>query len=136
MNLSETRFTSRFGRNRPDPEFVKNCVEAKLVANENSFTVYQENGIAEEFNQRILPFLLWLESYYLPMTRNKLVNTNVMEWQQWSRNISLENLLDEHSISIDRLMEWRTDLLLKAHISDPCPDMYLLLRSMRSDRRV
>lgn len=135
MNLSETRFTSGFGKNRPDPEFVKDWVDAQLAANENAFAVYQENGIAEEFNQGILPFLLWLESYYLPMIRNKLVNTNVMEWQQWSRDISLENLLDEHSISIDRLMEWRTDLLLEAHISDPCPDMYLLIRSMRSDRR-
>ena len=134
-NLSETRFTSGFGRNRPDPEFVKNWVEAKLAANDIAFTVYQENGIAEEFNQRILPFLLWLESYYLPMIKNRLVNTNVTEWQQWSRSFSLENLLDEHSISIDRLKEWRTELLLEAHINDPCPDMYFILRSMRSDRR-
>ena len=79
LDLSEIRFTSGFGRNRPDPEFVKDWVKARLVGKENSFTAIQENGFADEFSQRILPFLLWLESYYLLIIRNNLVNTKLVE---------------------------------------------------------
>ena len=73
---------------------MKDWVKARLVGKENSFTAIQENGFADEFSQRILPFLLWLESYYLLIIRNNLVNTKLVEWQQWSRDFRVENLLD------------------------------------------
>ena len=107
----------------------------------NDLTDFPRSDLYDEFNRKILPLLLWLESYFLPVVRGPrpgivhVVGFDAAEWTRWDARSQGPNLLDEHSISIEQLSAWRDKVLFDAFISDPAADLYLLLRSMPFDQR-
>ena len=107
----------------------------------NDLTDFPKSGLCSEFNRRIFPLLLWLESYFLPVVRGPrtdivhVVGFDVTEWTRWDARSQGPNLLNEHSVSTEELSQWRDKVLFDAFTSDPAADLYLLLRSMPFDQR-
>ena len=99
---------------------------------------YPSTEFCLDFQSRLLPLLLWIESYYLPVIRGDrpgrvtLTNCGVAEWAEWKRSAKPASWLAVHSVSVDQLLKWRERLLWTAYGADPCPSLYLLLRSMAS----
>ena len=104
-------------------------------------TDFPMSGLSNEFNQKIFPLLLWLESYFLPVVRGPrpgvvhVTGFNASEWSRWDARSLGQDLLGAHSISIEKLARWRDNILLGASTCDPAADLYLLLRSMPFDQR-
>ena len=97
---------------------------------------FAESEFCRDFNQRLLPLLLWIESCFLPIVRGSRPNVisftgfDYSAWYDWTRSLGLSELLDQHSLTIRELSKWRQWILLDAYSSDPSPDLYLLLRSI------
>ena len=141
LSAIETRLNVGISWHGLKPEGLKRFVDINWCRHAEYITEYPKSEEVIEFNQRILPLMLWIESYFLPVVRGrrtgllKLVNTNVVEWDKWRSSISFDEWLCGHSISIERLSQWRERVLLRALDYDPNPDLYLLLRSMPFDKR-
>ena len=93
------------------------------------------------FHTTILPMLLWIDSYYLPVVRAPrpgmvtLANCDIIDWTDWKQSTNPSDWLAAHSVSIEQFIEWRDRLLFTAYNTDPCPNLYLLFRSMPFDHR-
>lgn len=120
---------------------LKKFIDINWSSREQRIVNYLGNKNLLTFNQRILPFLLWTESYFLPIVRGPragvvtLTNADVAEWSTWRTSINFDEWLSNHSLSVERLAQWRDNLVFQASQWDPCPDLYLLLRSMPFDKR-
>ena len=107
----------------------------------NELTELPKGSLYSDFNRKFFPLLLWLESYFLPVVRGSrpglvhVVGFNGAEWTPWDARSHGPDLLDEHSVSIEQLTEWRDKVLFDAFVCDPAADLYLLLRSMPFDQR-
>lgn len=107
----------------------------------DDLTNFPKGSPFNEFNRKIFPLLLWLESYFLPVVRGprpgivRVAGFDAAEWPRWDARSQGPSLLDEHSVSIEDLSQWRDKVLFDAFSSDPAADLYLLLRSMPFDQR-
>ena len=107
----------------------------------NDLNDFPKGGLCNEFNRKVFPLLLWLEPYFLPVVRGPRPNVvhvtgfNAAEWTQWNARSLGPSLLNQHSVTIEQLSEWRNKFLLDAFTCDPAADLYLLLRSMPFDQR-
>ena len=128
-----------------DPASLKRFIDQNWGRSAEHLAEFPRSPGCLEFSQQILPLLLWLESYFLPVVRgprpgvvtvaNADINAAGSEWDEWRYLTEIETWLVEHSISVDRLSEWRCRTLLDAFHNDPVPDLYLLLRSMPFGQR-
>lgn len=124
-----------------DPKYLKTFVDGKWPHQAERLLAVPKSNEINEFNRRILPLLLWIESYFIPIVRGSrtglisLVNANRTEWAKWKASIVLSDWLSSHSIAIEQLSSWREHVLLRALEYDPSPDLYLLLRSMPFSKR-
>lgn len=102
------------------------------------FERFPQNERLIDFNERLMPMLLWLESYYLPKIRGVFraegsqsgFGVARRKWQNWVKRVNLPDLLVQHSLSIDELIRFRSMILNDALWHDPAEDAYLLFRSM------
>ena len=123
------------------PESLKHFIDINWSRRAERLVDLPKSEELVVFNHRILPLLLWVESYFLPVVRGPrtgvvtLVNANAAEWEEWRASINFDEWLSSHSLSIEELSQWRDRLLGRAFHYDPNPDLYLLLRSMPFDKR-
>ena len=124
-----------------DTAGLKKCIDLNWPRRAKFLVDFPKSDACLEFNSKILPLLLWLESHFLPIIRGPrpgvitLTSSDLHEWDRWTRCSQLEDLLDMHSISVEQLSDWRVRILSDAHNNDPSPDLYLLLRSIRFEQR-
>ena len=128
-----------------NPDSLKRFIDQNWDLRAEHLKEFPRSPACIEFNQQILPLLLWLESYFLPVVRgsrpglvaivNADINADVSEWDEWRYRTEIKSWLEKHSISVDRLSEWRFRTLFDAFNNDPVPDLYLLLKSMPFDQR-
>ena len=124
-----------------DPEGLKKCMELNWPRRAKFLVDFPKSDTCLEFNVKILPLLLWLESHFLPIIRGPrpgvitLTNSDLHQWHGWTKRSQLKDLLDKHSISVEQLSDWRARILSDALHYDSSPDLYLLLRSIPFDRR-
>ena len=124
-----------------DPSGMKKYVDLNWPYRAQTLTDFPKSNACLEFNLKVFPLLLWLESHFMPLVRgprpsvNTLANSDLYTWYRWTTRSQLGDLLDEHSISAEHLSDWRDKTLLDAFESDPSPDLYLLLRSMPFGQR-
>lgn len=137
----ETRLDTGIGHCGLNPEGLKHFIDInwqRRAERLEDSTKIKEYAV---FNNRILPLLLWVESYFLPVVRGPragtitLGNANDTDWDNWRASANIEGWLRTHSLSIDQLSKWRERILFCAYVCDPTPDLYLLLRSMPFDKR-
>ena len=94
-----------------------------------------------EFHDDILPLLLSLGSYFLPVVRGprpgyiRLRNCNSEEWHNWRKATPLVDLLNLHNITVEDIRMAHRRILIDAERIDPSPRLYLLLRSMPFTQR-
>lgn len=137
----DTRLEVGISHHGLSPERLKNFIETNWSHRAEHPVNFPRSEEIAIFNHRILPFLLWAESHFLPVIRGSragmvsLVNADVVQWEEWRASINLEEWLSSHSLSIEDLSEWRDRLLFRAYQYDPNPDLYLLLRSMPFEKR-
>ncbi|MDE0133081.1 MAG: hypothetical protein OXM62_09950 [bacterium] len=107
----------------------------------DTMATYSSTDFCIAFQEKLLPLLLWIESYYLPVVRGfrpsfvTLTNCDIVDWQQWRLLTNPQRLLKSHCVSIEDVIDWRERLLFSAYRSDPCPDLYMLLRSLSREHR-
>ena len=124
-----------------DPVGLKDYIDRNWPSRAKVLTKFPKSKDCLEFNSQVLPLLLWLEPHFVPVIHGsrprllRLMNTPRLMWHKWQSSSRLEDLLDKHSISIEHLSEWREKILSQAYLSDPSPDLYLLLRSMPIEQR-
>ena len=137
----ELRLTSQFCYSGLDFDALKRNADLNLSARLNEINSFRCGGMLTEFNTRILPFLLWIEQYYLPVVRGsraglvRLVNCDSKGWHDWKSTNPPKELLERLGVTVDQVAKWREKVLLDAYGADPAPDLYLLLRSMPFERR-
>lgn len=118
------------------PERLRQFVEQSMDRRAKSLVDFPKSEACREFNQQLLPLFLWLESYFLPVVRGPrpgivhLSSFDPYAWSRWTKDNDVRARLAEHSVTIERLTEWREKLLFNAGLYDPAEDFYLLLRSM------
>ena len=114
-------------------EATKKFVELQVTGRvKDWFEQFPKSIQSIDFNERLIPLLLWLESYYLPEIRGTFKR---QKWQDWVKHIHLPDLLTRHSLSIDELRSFRNMILNDALWHDPAEYAYLLFRSMPFDKR-
>lgn len=124
-----------------DPAGLMKFAEQNLSFRLESAVDFPKNKSCLEFNQQLLPLFLWLESYFLPVVRGPrpgivhLSSFDPYAWNSWRKDNDVQARLAEHSVTVERLTEWREKMLFNAGICDPAGDFYLLLRSMPFDQR-
>ena len=124
-----------------DPEGLKHYIDINWPHHVEHLVNFPKSEELAAFNCRILPLLLWIESYFLPVVRGPrasmvtLTNTDSIEWGKWRASTNIGAWLFNHSITVEQLSKWREHLLSCAYLCDPTPDLYLLLRSMPFDKR-
>lgn len=124
-----------------NPGGLKKYVDLNWPHRAQTLTDFPQSNTCLEFNHKLLPLLLWLESHFLPLVRGPRIgvvtvaNSDLCTWRGWTKHSQLGDLLKEHSISIEHLSDWRDKTLFNAFRSDPSPDLYLLLRSMPFGQR-
>ena len=129
-----------------NPDSLKRFIDQNWNRSAEHLIEFPKSPACLEFNQQILPLLLWLESYFLPVVRGSRpglvtiatiadINADGSEWDEWRYRTEIRTWLDKHSISAEQLSDWRFRTLLDAFNNDPVPDLYLLLRSMPFDQR-
>lgn len=141
LGTLETKLDTGIRWHGLEPKGLKRFIDINWCRHADHLGDLQKSNELILFNRRILPLLLWIESYFLPVVRGSrkglvtLVNVNEAEWNKWRASINFDDWLCRHSLSIQLLSEWREQLLMRAFHYDPTPDLYLLLRSMPFDRR-
>ncbi len=132
----ETRIDSGINFCGLEPARLKEFIDQNWSYCAQHLTDWPKSGACREFNQQFLPLLLWLEPYFLPTVRGprpgvvNYASDDPDSWMRWKEETKIQDWLDKHSISVERLTEWRSDLLFGTSTIDPTPDLYLLLRSM------
>ena len=130
-----------FSRYGSDPAGMKQFIDLNWPRRANDLTSFPNSALCIDFNRKLFPLLLWLESYFLPVIRGPrpgvvhLVGFDTSEWTRWDNSSQSTDLLAEHSISIEQLIGWRDRILFDAFNYDPAPGLYLLLRSMPFEQR-
>ena len=118
------------------PEKLRQFVEQSMDRRAKFLVDFPKDKDCREFNRQLLPLFLWLESYFLPVVRGPrpgivhLSNTDPYAWNSWRKDNDVRARFAEHSVTIERLTEWREKMLFNAGLYDPAEDFYLLLRSM------
>ncbi|MDE2990592.1 MAG: hypothetical protein OXU21_05940 [Chloroflexota bacterium] len=127
---------SRYGL---DPEGLKRFIDLNWSRHAEHLDSFPQSNACLEFNGQIFPLLLWLESYFIPSVRGVIRLQNPDEspdaWHEWRKSCDIQSWLSQHSISIERLAQWRDSTLFNAHLYDRNPDLYLLLRSVTFQKR-
>ena len=124
-----------------DPDSLKKYLDLNWPYRAQALIDFPKSAACLEFNRQLFPLLLWIESHFLPLVRGPrpgvvtLADSDLYSWRRWTKGSQLGDLLDEHSISIEHLSDWRDKILFDAFVSDPLPDLYLLLRSMPYKQR-
>ena len=124
-----------------DPAGFKQFIDLNWSHRAEVLVQFPNNILWTEFNQRLFPLLLCLESDFLPIVRGPrpgivhVVSLDATQGVRWAKSSQGRDLINEHSISIDQLSGWRDRLLSDAFRYDPAPDLYLLLRSMPFEQR-
>ena len=114
---------------------------AILTERNKTLMDFPKSEVCLDFNQKLLPLLLWLESRFVPIVRGPRPNViqfsawDSSDWLEWKSSLQLADLLDRHSITTEDLKRWREIILLDAYQWDPSPELYLLLRSIPYDVR-
>lgn len=135
------RLDSGISYNGLDPAAMKRFIDLNWSRCQNHLTDFPQSPLCVEFNQKVLPFLLWLESYFLPVVRGPrpgvvhVTGLNASEWRRWDARALGPDLLGAHSMTMEQLSGWRSRILLDASNCDPALGLYLLLRSMPFDQR-
>ena len=107
----------------------------------SAFTFQNSRDRCVEFHGRILPLLLSLEPYFLPIVRGprpgfiRLQNCDSSEWHDWRRDTPPLDFLNLHSITVEDVTAARRRILFDAEDIDPSPKLYMLLRSMPFTQR-
>ncbi len=141
LKILEIRLDFQFSRTGLDIGAMKRGVDLNFSDRVEDIHSFRRGSVLADFSARILPFLLWLEQYYLPVIHAsragqvRLVNCKGADWQDWKAANSPEYLLDAHGLTLDELIKWRWKVLWDAYCTDPSPELYLLLRSMPFDQR-
>ncbi len=107
--------------------FVKLQVTERI---KDWFERFPQNEYLIDFNERLMPMLLWLESYYLPQIRGVFRGVGTRTNKRNRRD-----LLRRHSLSVDKIIELRKMILGDALWHDPAEQSYLLFRSMSFSQR-
>ena len=122
-----------------DPEGLKQFIDLNWDRRAEHLVSFPQSSACIEFNERIFPLLLWLESYFLPSVRGVIsfldLEASQDAWHQWRQTCDIQNWLSKHSISIERLAQWRDSTLFNAYLYDRNSDIYLLLRSVPFEKR-
>ena len=131
-------FWIRFQSLAPQEKRLENSIS---IDGNQELTDFAESDFCIQFNRRLLPLLLWIESCFLPVVRGPRPNVvlytgfDYSSWVDWVRSLPLPSILDEHSVTVQGLSSWRQRILSDAYFCDPSPDLYLLLRSIPFDLR-
>jgi len=121
-----------------EPEGLKRFIDLNWHRRAEHLVSFPQSSACLEFNRHIFPLLLWLESYFLPSVRGVIsldVGTTSNAWHEWRKSCDIQSWLTKHSISIERLAQWRDSTLFNAYLYDRNPDLYLLLRSVGFEKR-
>lgn len=135
------RLDSGISYNGLDPAAMKRFIDLSWSQCQKHLTEFPQSSLCVEFNQRVFPFLLWLESYFLPVVRGPrpsvvhVTGFNASEWRRWDALALGPDLLGTHSMTMEQLSGWRSRILLDASNCDPASGLYLLMRSMPFDQR-
>ena len=135
------RLDSGISYNGLDPAALRRFMDLNWPLLENHLTDFPQSSLCVEFNRKVLPLLLWLESYLLPVVRGPrpgvvhVTGFNASEWCRWNARALGQDLLDTHSITAEQLSGWRGRILFDASNCDPASGLYLLLRSMPFEQR-
>ena len=113
-----------------DISATQDFVNVQRIRVKELYGYFEKISMCIEFNERILPFLLWVESYFLPIVRGRVINVDPPSWYRWRRSVNLNGWLSMHSVSIEDIVTWRYRILMDALAHDPSPDSYLLFRSI------
>ena len=141
LHKLEIRLYGAVGYQGLDSARLRNVIDSSWSHRSKFVNDFPQSELCLEFNHRILPLLLWMESYFMPVIRGPrpgvihLVNSDSYEWDEWSKESDPKELLKRHSVSIDQLWGYRIQILRDAFYNDPAPDLYLLFRSMPFDQR-
>ena len=124
-----------------DPVGLKSYFDINWDCRAKPLTDFPKSEACREFNQQMLPLLLWIESYFLPVVRGprhgvvNFVGFDPESWHEWKNRTEVGNWLNNHSVSLEQFSEWRNSILFQAYNIDPAPDSYLLFRSMPFEHR-
>ena len=139
FRLLETKLDAGISHYGLDPEGLKRFIHLNWDRRAEHLVSFPQSSACIEFNKHILPLLLWLESYFLPSVRGVFslmdFDASQDEWHQWRQTCDIRNWLSKHSISMERLAQWRHSTLSNAYLYDRNSDLYLLLRSMPFEKR-
>ena len=101
-------------------------------------------GIAKKITEKLIPvvgLLILLENAYKPLVENRFRlsifdDESFEKWKKW-RSLSFDpkKLLQEQSLSIEQIREWRDFLAIQGMMKDPIRDWYLLRRIVSVDKR-
>ena len=120
-----------------DPVGLKSYIDTSWALCAEELIEFPKSEFCLEFNQKLLPLFLWIESYFLPSVRGpragvvRVINPGgpSYTWNDWVDETDIRTWLCKHSVSDQYLSEWRFKMLLSAHEYDPARTLYLLLRS-------
>ena len=122
-----------------EPEGLKRFIDLNWDRRAEHLVSFPQSNACLEFNGQIFPLLLWLESYFLPSVRGVIslmdLKASPDAWHEWRKSCDIQNWLSQHSISIERLAQWRDSTLFNAYLYDRNSDLYLLLRSVAFEKR-
>ena len=141
LHRLEFRLDRAIGYHGLDPDKLKEVIELNWPFRSNHLKDFPQSDFCVEFNQRLFPLLLWIESLFIPDVRGprpgvvRLANSDVNEWNRWSAEIDPNELLTRHGLTADQLSANRSNLLFAALNRDPASEIYLLLRSMSFEKR-
>ena len=101
-------------------------------------------NIATKITEKFIPvvgLLILLENAYKPLVENRLLlsifdEDSFEKWKKWrSQSFDPRRLLQEQSLSIEQIREWRNFLAIRGMMKDPIGEWYLLRRIVSLDKR-
>ena len=137
----EIQFDSAFGVYGWDESGLRKFIDQNLPWRARHLVEFPKSDQCKEFNNKIFPLLLWLESIYLPVSRGPrpsivhVSGCDAFEWYSWEKQSVVDTLLEDHSLTVEQLTECRRQILFDAFDVDPAQQLYLLLRSMPFEQR-
>ncbi len=141
LRLFSLNLVSLYGHVGLNKEQLRSIGPLNWNRNVSRIIGFSSRDILKLFHSRLLPLLLWLESYYLPLVRRprpgmlRLTNTDLAAWNHWRHETDVKGLIRDHGLTAETIADCRHRLLLDTELNDPASDLYLLLRSMPFDRR-
>lgn len=137
----EIRLQGQFSHCGLNVGTLKRSLDLNFSHRMDDIQSFLEGNDLAEFRSRVLPFLLWIEQYYLPIVHGSragfvtLTNCDGSEWHEWKRTTPPSGLLKDFDIDLNEVVKWHRRILFDANAADPFPDLYLLLRSMPYEKR-